>query len=162
MTKKILLKKEEKKMFDFLYLHASSIQQCLRLTHYIIHFNDEKCKVKNAAMTISVDHQYLEADISIKDNIKEHWKLKDHQVIINCLTHEICHILIDKLYFCYEDVVEKHTKKGDKPKTKKGKFYRERLTEHVSRWGVRLYMDFMKVNGINLKTGKCISKQKKK
>ena len=161
----MLKKVEEEKLFNFLYSHARNIQKCLQLTHYRLFFDDtsrKKCAIKNAAMTINVDFQYLEADISVKESIKDCWKLKDYNVIINTLIHEICHILIDELYGCYEDEVKRNEKKGVKLDYDSGNFYRERTTEHISRWGARLYQDFMDINNINLKTGKCIPISKKK
>ena len=153
-----MLKKEENKLFDFLYSHGSAIQMCLRLSHYKLFFDDKpknKKEAKTAAAVIRVDHKYLEAQITIMDNIKELWVKKKYLVMVEIIIHEICHILIDELYFCYEDAVEENTKKGEKMKDEKGDFYREQITEHISRWGTKLYIDFMKTNNINIKTGRC-------
>lgn len=160
-----MTKKEEKKLYNFLYAHAFAIQTCLRLSHYKLFFDDKpknKKEAKTAAAVIYVTHQYLEAQITIMDNIKDLWRDKKYLVIIEVMVHEICHILVDELYFCYEDSVRKNTKKGEKLKDKKGNFYREQITEHISRWGIRLYIDFMKDSNINIKTGKCTKIYNKK
>lgn len=147
-------RKEKEKMFDFLCNHASNIQKCLRLTHYRLVFVDSE-KKEEAAMIIHVNPQYLEADVDVFQNMRDHWKKRNYQTIIEVLTHEICHIIVDPMYRCYEVEVEKQIKKVKDKDYEHGNFFREKVTEHISRWGTRLYNNFMKVNNINIKTGKC-------
>lgn len=148
---------------DILNNHAWHIIHCLNLSHFEIvvsdtYFNKKKQKDamdSSARMEIKVDYKYLRAEIWYnKKTAERDWKNKNKNGVIRSLIHEICHIVIDELYFEYIDKTD--LKEEDIANT-----YREQATEQISRWGWELYYDYMKSSNIKIETGK-ITKRKKK
>ena len=149
---------------DILNNHAWHIIHCLNLTHFEVsvsdQYNDKNKQKKTIAnghqMEVFVDYKYLRAEIWYnKDIAKRNWNDKRKNETVRSLIHEICHIIIDELYFEYIDL--KNTKKEDIANT-----YREQATEQISRWGWDRYYDYMKENNIKLETGLITKKRKKK
>ena len=149
---------------DILNNHAWHIIHCLNLSHFEVsvsdQYNDKNKQKKTIAnghqMEVFVDYKYLRAEIWYnKDIVKRNWNDKRKSETIRSLIHEICHIIIDELYFEYIDL--KTTKKEDTANT-----YREQATEQISRWGWDRYYDYMKENNIKLETGLITKKRKKK
>lgn len=151
-------------LVDILNNHAWHIIHCLNLTHFEVSvsdtYKDKKKQKKTIAnghqMEVFVDYKYLRAEIWYnKDIAKRNWDDKEKSATVQSLIHEICHIIIDELYFEYID--SKNIKKEDIANT-----YREQATEQISRWGWELYYDYMEKNNIKLETGLITKKRKKK
>lgn len=168
VKKRILTSGENKQLFNFLCNHGTEMLICLRLTHHKVYFedglrgDDAKRLDNEVAAMIYVNPTYLVATINIAKNVKELWRIKRYEAILDILIHEICHIVVDPLYFSYENSIKEHTPKDSIQNFKEGDKQREQITEHVSRWGSRLYKDYRKENNVNLKTGKCIRTSRKK
>ena len=150
-----------RKLCNILDDHAWNIIHCLNLSHFKITVSDEyldKGKQKramgeNSSMEISVNYKYLKAEIWYNKKIAEnHWKNKNKEIVIGDLIHEICHIVIDELYFEYVDKTK--IKEEDIANT-----YREQATEQISRWGWNLYDEYMKKHNIKIETGLATKKK---
>ena len=151
-------------LVDILNNHAWHIIHCLDLTHFEVTVSDEYIDKKKQKKTLSeghsmeifVNYKYLTATIWYnKDIAKRNWNNTNKNQVVRSLIHEICHIIIDELYFEYVDL--KTTKKEDIANT-----YREQATEQISRWAWELYYDYMEKNNIKLETGLITKKRKKK
>ena len=151
-------------LVDILNNHAWHIIHCLNLTHFEVsvsdQYNDKNKQKKTIAnghqMEVFVDYKYLRAEIWYnKDIAKRDWNDKRKSATVQSLIHEICHIIIDELYFEYVDL--KNAKKEDIANT-----YREQATEQISRWAWEMYYDYMEKNNIKLETGLITKKRKKK
>ena len=148
---------------DILNSHAWHIIHCLSLNHFEVAVSNEyydKQKQKKAMnstsrMDIRVDYKYLRAEIWYnKETAKRDWKNKDKNGVVRSLIHEICHIIIDELYFEYIE-------KTDIEKEDIANIYREQSVEQISRWGWDLYYEYMKENNIKIETGLIAKKGKK-
>lgn len=152
------------KLYEILDHHAWHIIHCLNLTHFEISVSDRywnKKKQKEAMntndrMRIKVDYKYLRAEIWYnKKTAERDWKDKNKNGVIRSLIHEICHIVVDELYFEYIDKTD--IKEEDIANT-----YREQAVEQISRWGWEMYYEYMKHNNIKTETGLITKKRKKK
>lgn len=151
-------------LVDILNDHAWNIIHCLDLSHFEVSVSDtyhNKKKQKEAmdskaSMEIFVDYKYLRGEIWYnKEVAKRNWRTKNKNQVIRSLIHEICHIIIDELYFEY--LSKAKIKKEDIANT-----YREQATEQISRWGWELYYEYMEKHNIKLETGLASKKCKKK
>lgn len=151
-------------LVDILNNHAWHIIHCLNLTHFEVSVSDiykdrnkqKKTIAQGHQMEVFVDYKYLRAEIWYnKDIAKRDWNDKRKSATVQSLIHEICHIIIDELYFEYVDL--KNAKKEDIANT-----YREQATEQISRWAWEMYYDYMEKNNIKLETGLITKKRKKK
>ncbi len=73
----------------FLMNHICGMQECFNLKHFDIYIGRY---TDDASMDISVDYEYMRAEIRTGDKVKEWWRNKDKEAIIRCLAHEITHI----------------------------------------------------------------------
>jgi hypothetical protein len=139
----------QKNLESFLIEHITEIISCLRLDHYQVSITDNPKKgIKGAGAAIKVNLRYLNADIWISDNIKDLYKNKAYNIILEMMIHEVTHIVTEEL----AQYADKHVKSTEEKKDIE--FYAERVTEHTSRWAARLYKFYRKVNNIDLNTGK--------
>jgi len=118
---------------SFLKNHLKQMQKCFVVENFDVNIRFEEIK---SAMEITVDYEYLEADIVYGDKVKKLWEQNKIDQILKYLVHEITHILtgevkIDKKNFC---------------KT----YHDERATEHISRLLYRLYIKeyYEEVSGV--------------
>lgn len=107
---------------SFLLKHLKQMQKCFVVENFDIKVRYEKI---NSSMEITVDYEYLEAEIFYGDKVKMLWNKGKTDVILKYLCHEVTHIMtgevkIDRNNFC---------------KT----YHDERATEHISRLLFRLY-----------------------
>lgn len=154
---KKLTNKEKVAVRSFLQEHISNLLLVARLNHYEVEYrfdspdsNKEFKGSKPASMTMDLDCEYLVSRLSIsEDNFIVFWRSGDYYYLISMLCHEIAHILTgefaDRLKIKYS---------GD------GKYYQEKLTEHIGRFIHRLYVTYMDKYNISIKDGK--EKRKKK
>ncbi|MEK0325120.1 MAG: hypothetical protein QQN63_05385 [Nitrosopumilus sp.] len=156
---KKISKKERKEAMEFVENHVWHILKCANLSHFMVQFafgtaegNKEFKGTKPAHMTMETDHEYLLGSLMIKEDwFFLMWRAKDYNSLLAFLCHEISHILTSEL--------------PDKMKVKysgEGRYYQERLTEHVGRFVYRLYSRFMDVHNVNFKTGEINAKKKVK
>ena len=139
-----------KSLENFLINHITNIRHILRLCHYVISIK-ETSNTKIGA-DIKVDMIYLTAEIGITPNLKSLYEQKCYEDIIQMLCHELTHIITEELFdYANKLIKDKKDRKELLNKT-------ERITQHTSKWGYRLYQEFLKDNKIDLKTGKCIKK----
>lgn len=152
-------KKEKEEGFDFIENHVWHILHCANLSHFMVQFafgtsagSPDFRGAKPAHMTMDTDHTYLTASLLVKEDwFFAAWRNKEYEPIISYLCHEISHILTSEL--------------PDKMKVKysgDGKYYQERVTEHVGRYIFRLYGRFRELHKIDLKTGEFYVKRKTK
>lgn len=145
-----MIKKDKDKLNRFLCNHISNIRHVAWLSNFKIGFSEshkDDADFKGgspARMTMDIDYQYLTATLRYnKKTIPEMWKNRNYDEIISTICHELAHIITGE---SFEKLKIKY--KGD------GKYYQERLTEHVGRligWKYDGYMDQYK---INKRTGK--------
>lgn len=149
----ILMKKTtlENKIDIFFREHIGTMMFVARLGNYNIEFSygtpedtTEFRGTRSASMTMDLDAEYLVGRLHInRDVIDPAFKKKEYSYLLKLLSHELAHILTgefaDKLKIKYT---------GD------GKYYQERLTEHVGRFIYKLYVVNMKDNNIDISNGK--------
>ncbi len=163
LTKRVMIKKVQEKINNFLGNHLSHLLACAWLSDFKVTFKSSKdaseaelkdfTGTKSAYMTNDVDYEYLTSHITYnKDKLLQDFLEKKFSNIIDILSHEIAHIVTGE---AFDKLNIKYT--GD------GRFYQERLTERVGRYIYRLYMfDYVTDNKINIQTGKPYAKQKKR
>ena len=119
---------------EFLREHLIGLRQTMNLNHFKIDL--VFCNLRNATMAIEVDFRYLDATIDIdRKTVIQMWDMGRKRRILECLAHECSHILTQEL----TDPL--HWKGVSyKKQTKEQKHYEERVTEHVSRLALELYL----------------------
>ena len=135
-------KKEEEAFDDFLRSHIDKILTCGDLSHfYMRKFSSQAHSKKDLAMWVSVDHKYLEFDLTYIEHYAAcEWHRKNYSELVRTLCHEVTHILT-------LEPEHRLNIKGEK------EYYFERLTEHTSRWLYENYKGYMKTFGIDIATG---------
>ena len=144
---------------EFVENHVWNILGCANLSHFMVQFafgtaegNRDFRGIKPAHMTMDTDHEYLLASLVIKEDwFFAEWRAGNYEALLSFMCHEISHILTSEL--------------PDKMKVKyagEGRYYQERLTEHVGRFIYRLYKRFRDLHGISSKTGEINAKRKVK
>ena len=119
---------------EFLREHLVGLRQTMNLNHFKIDL--VFCNLKAATMAIEVDFRYLDATIDIdRKSVIDMWDMGRKRRILECLSHEISHILTQELTDPLHWKGINYKKLG-----KKGKHYEERVTEHFSRIALELYL----------------------
>lgn len=116
---------------DFLVFHLTHLQECLNLQRFSLSLHN-RAKM-SATMDIDIDYRYLYAVISWGDKVVDLWKSGERRLIIECLCHELTHLVTS--------VMDDPFRENGTPETRsKLKIhYDEQCTEELSRWAFRLY-----------------------
>lgn len=119
---------------EFLNEHLVGLRESMCLTHFKIDM--VFCNLKDATMAIEVDYRYLDAQIDIdRKSIIDLWDAGRKRRILETLSHEISHIITGEM------TEPTHWKKNNYRKQSQEKqHYEERVTEHISRLAVSLYI----------------------
>lgn len=129
--------------------HVAHILCCGNLSHYYLRTLDSH--KMSSSFTIIPDAQYLEFRLKYSINYaKDEIESGDYDDLIRTLCHEVTHIPIGEI-----DIIPKLRKMNEVIDP-----LFERMTEHTSRWLYCLYLQYMKKNGIDIKTG--VAKKKLK
>jgi len=118
----------------FVTKHLGGLLNCMNLIHYTITVSFGK--LRGATMQIEVDHRYLDAEITVDTKqLLEHWKNGQRRKILCSLAHELTHIITSEQSDPFQ------TKEEDPKKMSKLQHhFEERVTEHISKLVVRLYL----------------------
>lgn len=149
MQSKFKSKKIQGHFEDFLENHLSHILECAQLAHFTVRarrrFSAEEGDEKFAAMTVEVDHKYIQLIISYESGYAaNHWEDKDYKELIQTICHEVAHLV----------TTEAEAKLVFISNSKEKSYYFERMTEHTSRWLYGYYNHFwMKSRKIKIETG---------
>ena len=119
---------------DFLKEHLIGLKQTMNLNHFKIDLVFGN--LKEVTMAIEVDYRYLDAQIDIdRKTVIDQWEAGRKRRILENLAHELSHVITQEL-------TDPHHWKGVdyKKLSKRKKHYEERVTEHISRLAVELYL----------------------
>ena len=119
---------------EFFREHLIGLKQTMNLNHFKIDINF--CNLKSASMAIEVDYRYLDATIDVdRKEVMELWDAGRKRRILESLAHELSHCITQEL----TDPL--HWKGVSYKKlSKEQKHYEERVTEHISRLALELYL----------------------
>lgn len=110
---------------QFLKFHVEGMKRCFNLHHFNIYLDHKKTRY---GMEISVDLEYLQANIYYWKNVEMLWREGKRSEILQILSHEITHIILEELALECKKETKRHRKAL------------ERATEHTSRLLCRLYL----------------------
>lgn len=142
-------KKIQVQFESFLENHLAHVLDCAQLAHFMVRARKRFCADESetapAAMTIEVDHKYLQLVISYESNYAARmWEEKDHEELIRTICHEVAHLV----------TTEAESKLVFISNSKEKSYYFERMTEHTSRWLYGYYDRYwMKSRKIKIETG---------
>lgn len=142
--------KKEDKFIKFLQNHLSNLIDVAKVSNFDVDIIPAELDNKDfkgpspSKMTSVTDYEYLYCTIRYnKHLLSKSFKNKCYQYIIGLLCHEVTHIITGEAFD-----INKIKYSGD------GKYYQERLTEHVSRFIYKIYIEnYMTIHHINIKTG---------
>lgn len=141
--KKGFTKKERDEIFHFIRNHTFNILNCGRIDYQLEGVGHTESDGKTL-MWINIDTQYMQFTLHyVDENILPRWRDKKYEYLLGVLCHEISHIVVEEFIYNIQYKSKKQLH-----------YWLERHTEKVARWLEIIYMEYMKQEKVNLKTGR--------